>query len=130
MRKYETVVVIKTSRGEEGLLEEAERIYDVLAEQGARDIVVENWGKHGLAYSIKRERFGFYVCFKYSSEDGGIVSSLQNMLRINENVLRFATYRTDKPVRKFKESLRHASNRMDREALMKDLQTIDVNLSE
>ncbi|MCB0311488.1 MAG: 30S ribosomal protein S6, partial [Bdellovibrionales bacterium] len=69
---------------------------------GGKELKVNSWGRKELAYLMDKQRFGTYVCFNYSSEEGGIVKELASQLRITESVLRFQTHRLNDRSRKFK----------------------------
>ncbi len=55
---------------------------------------VNSWGKRKLAYSIQGEREGHYVLLEFSA-DPAQINSLEQSLRINEDVMRFLVARQE-----------------------------------
>lgn len=90
MRKYELVVVLKSS------LKEADRkkIVDTIKTElkDAKEIAVNEWGQKPLAYNIKKEFSGFYIQFKFDIEN--IPAGFEQKLFTNEEILRHLLLRT------------------------------------
>ena len=63
---YESVVVISTTLGEDGIKAMVEKITSLISQNGTLDSVNE-WGKRRLAYPINDETEGFYVLFNFTS---------------------------------------------------------------
>jgi ribosomal protein S6 len=58
---YETVCLLNPALNEDVLLKILDRYRGILVERGAKNIVVENKGKHRLKYPIKGFTEGVYV---------------------------------------------------------------------
>ena len=63
---YESVVVISTTLGEDGIKAMVEKITSLISQNGTLDSVNE-WGKRRLAYPINDETEGYYVLFNFAS---------------------------------------------------------------
>lgn len=87
VKKYELVTISrlnpKTKKGELDL----EKIKAVIGKNG-KVLQEDNWGKKTLAYPIKKEASGYYylVTFEISPDK---VSQLDNILKLNENIIRY-----------------------------------------
>ena len=106
MKTYETIVVFSPTLDDRGVLEETKKIKQTLDSSGASEVVAEGWGKRELSFRIARQRFGIYICFRYSGSGKDIVNEVQRALILNENVLRFQTMVTSNKKRKFKGQIR------------------------
>lgn len=84
MRKYELVLVLKTS------LSEAQRkkVIDTFKSwlKDAKFTKEEEWGQKALAYPISKEVSGYYVDFVVELEN--IPSDFEKRVQTNEDVLR------------------------------------------
>ncbi len=84
MRKYELVLVLKTS------LSEAQRkkVIDTFKSwlKDAKFTKEEEWGQKALAYPINKEVSGYYVDFVVELEN--IPSDFEKRVQTNEDVLR------------------------------------------
>ncbi len=85
-KKYELTIITrlnpKTKKGELDL----EKIKKVITNSG-KVIQEKAWGKKSLAYPIQKETSGYYYWFSFEA-DPSKVSQLDNILKLNENVIR------------------------------------------
>ncbi|MDZ4786793.1 MAG: 30S ribosomal protein S6 [bacterium] len=102
MRSYEVVVIYNTNVGDSGLRTEAKKIKDLLVSNKAESLVIENWGKREFSYKMKHEKFGYYLNFIFSTENHDLIAELQRVLTITDCVIRYQTYRSGMPQKKFK----------------------------
>ncbi|MCI5065798.1 30S ribosomal protein S6 [bacterium] len=101
MRRYETIVIFDSVLTDEEVAQQTEAFKTFLLENGGIDIVVDSWGKREFAYQMKKKNYGAYVVFYYASQVGEIGQKINELLRINESVLKFQTHRIADSVRKF-----------------------------
>ncbi|MBM4387498.1 MAG: 30S ribosomal protein S6 [Deltaproteobacteria bacterium] len=90
LKKYETIVIVKTELSQEAQKKFRERFLALVDKHGGREIRFEVWGKRKLAYSIKNNSKGIYYCIVYLS-DNKFVSEFTRVLKITDYVLRFMT---------------------------------------
>ncbi len=90
MREYETTFIVQPEIGDEGCQELFGRIDGALEKAGATRLLHADQGKRRLAYEIRKFQKGRYVTTFYLST-GEAVAPLEQMLRIEESVLRFLT---------------------------------------
>ena len=83
---YESVVVISTTLGEDGIKALVEKITSLISQNGTLDSVNE-WGKRRLAYPINDETEGYYVLFNFTSVPS-FPAELDRIYKITEGLLR------------------------------------------
>ena len=111
MRAYETIIIFNTKMNDSELENESQKFAEFLKKNGASDVVADTWGKRELAYELRNgSTHGSYLVFYYSakgsesleSNNSGIVNSINQLLKINESVMKHQTHRISESVRKFK----------------------------
>ncbi len=84
--KYETVVVINTKLGEDGIKAMVEKVSNLISQNATLESVDE-WGKRRLAYPIEDETEGYYVLFNFTSVPS-FPAELDRVYKITEGILR------------------------------------------
>ena len=110
-RKYETIAVFSPSFGEAQLQEEIAKLKVIIEAKGGKEILVDNWGKKEIAYTVKKNKFGHFICFKYSTENINTISDIASLLRISETVIKFQSHRVNLPSRKYKGNVNKANSK-------------------
>jgi len=90
MRKYELVCIFDPQVGEGKFDDLVDRYAERLASKGGEVKHTDRWGMRQLAYSspsMGKRRQGYYVLYQFEA-DPAIIRSLEEDLRIDENVLR------------------------------------------
>ncbi len=95
MRIYESVVILRSSLGDPEIQQFTDTYTARLEKGGSEIIKVDNWGKRKLAYEVKGERKGTYLCFLFSGK-GTLIQPLENENRINDIILKSMTIRLEK----------------------------------
>ena len=88
VNSYETVMVLSTKLGEEGIASTVEKFKALIAAHGTID-VVDEWGKRRLAYPIEKQTEGYYALIGFKSEPD-FISELNRIYNITDGVLRSA----------------------------------------
>lgn len=83
---YETVMVISTKIGEEGITALIQKFKSLIESNATLDSVDE-WGKRRLAYEINKESEGYYVLFNFTSE-AAFPAELDRIYKITDGILR------------------------------------------
>ena len=91
--KYETVLVLNTKEGEEGIKALIEKFSNLIAQNGTVDNVDE-WGKRRLAYEIDDETEGYYVQIDFTSEPE-FPAELDRVYKITSGILRTLIIKTE-----------------------------------
>lgn len=87
-REWETIYVMRSSVTGEAAAKVAKRMEDVIAREGGKLTLVENWGRRLLAYVVKGNTRGVYVYFRYVGF-GELVAELERNLRMFDEVIKF-----------------------------------------
>lgn len=83
---YESVLVVSTKLGEEGITKVIEYFKGVIERHATLDSVDE-WGKRALAYPINKETEGYYALYSFTS-DADFPAELDRRYKIADGVLR------------------------------------------
>ena len=102
MRKYESIVIFAPTLAESRLKEESAKVESLIKAQQGQNVSVDIWGKKEIAYPVEKHKFGHFRCFRFESDNHGIIEVLQGQLRLSDGVIKFQTHRLNEKVRKFK----------------------------
>lgn len=86
MNSYETVMVLSTKLGDEGIQAMIEK-FKALIEKHAVLENVDEWGKRRLAYLINDEAEGYYVLINFKST-ADFPAELDRRYKITDGILR------------------------------------------
>lgn len=84
--KYESVIVINTKLGEDGIKAMVEKVSALISQNGTLD-AVDEWGKRRLAYPINDETEGYYVLFNFTCAPS-FPAELDRVYKITEGLMR------------------------------------------
>jgi small subunit ribosomal protein S6 len=94
-RNYETVFIITPVLSDVQMKDTVDKFVNLLKEEGADVINVENWGLKKMAYIIDKKTTGFYVMVEFKA-DPTIIRKFELEFRRDEKVMRFLTTVLDK----------------------------------
>lgn len=94
-KNYETVFILTPVLSDVQTKDTVDKFINLLKEEGADIINVENWGLKKLAYPIEKKSTGFYVMIEFLSEPT-LIKKFEVELRREEKVMRFLTTVLDK----------------------------------
>lgn len=94
-RHYETVFILTPVLSEIQMKDTVDKFINLLKEEGAEIINVENWGLKKLAYPIEKKTTGFYVMVEFHAEPT-VIKKFELEFRRDEKVMRFLTTVLDK----------------------------------
>ncbi|MBK7265913.1 MAG: 30S ribosomal protein S6 [Ignavibacteriales bacterium] len=60
----------------------------------------EKWGRKRLAYTINKNRIGYYVIYRFEAPVD-LIAELERLMKIDESVVRFLTIRLEKKLSVF-----------------------------
>ncbi len=95
VRTYEFTVVLHPETDAEAIERLVEGIEQTINERQGHVIARQTWGRRRLAYPVKHVRDGYYILWRYASDDSSVVSELEQRMRITEAVLRHLTVRAE-----------------------------------
>lgn len=85
-QKYETMLVLSTKLGDEGIAQTVEKFKNLISSNGTLE-TVDEWGKRKLAYPINYETEGYYTLFQFESNPE-FPSELNRIYNITDGILR------------------------------------------
>ena len=95
VRIYECAVLLPITLSEKELGEVLKIIDTIFAEKGASLLHKDDWGRHGLAYKIKKHTEGRYIIYYYELKPED-VKEIDKALHLEKDVLRHLLLRTPK----------------------------------
>ena len=105
MNHYETVFILTPVLSDAQMKEAVEKFTNLLTNNGAEIVNIEEWGLRKLAYPIQKKSTGFYSLVEFDG-DSTLVKKLETAFRRDERVIRFLTFRLDKYAAEYAEKRR------------------------
>ncbi|HSI75400.1 MAG TPA: 30S ribosomal protein S6 [Lunatimonas sp.] len=94
-KDYETVFILTPVLSDVQMKDTVDKFVNLLKEEGADIVNVENWGLKKLAYPIQKKSTGFFVLVEFKALPT-LLKKLEIEYRRDEKVLRFLTTVLDK----------------------------------
>jgi len=94
-RSYETVFILTPVLSDVQMKDTVDKFVNLLKEEGADVINVENWGLKKMAYTIEKKTTGFYALVEFKA-DPTLIKKFEIEIRRDEKVMRFLTTVLDK----------------------------------
>lgn len=94
MNKYESVIIINPNIEDDKIKELIESFKKVITDNQGTVTRVEELGKKKLAYEIKKCKEGYYAVLYFKS-NANVISELERLYRIKDEVIKYMTIRTD-----------------------------------
>jgi small subunit ribosomal protein S6 len=91
---YETMYILRPDLGDEQVEQTVSKYQNLLTEQGAQNLEVQNRGKRRLAYEINKHRDGIYIQFNYTGPASAI-AIFERSMRLSEEVIRYLTIKQE-----------------------------------
>jgi small subunit ribosomal protein S6 len=96
---YETMYILRPDLGDEQIVQQIAKYENLIRENGAENIEIQNRGKRRLAYEIKKHRDGVYVQMNYTGP-GTAIAVMERAMRLSEEVIRYMTVKQEVPKQK------------------------------
>jgi small subunit ribosomal protein S6 len=90
MRRYETIYILRPTSSEDEVTEVIEKTNAILCTGEGQIIAVDRWGLRQLAYLIKKETQGYYVCCDHATDPAN-VTEMERIFRIDDAVMKYMT---------------------------------------
>ncbi|MBF0195612.1 MAG: 30S ribosomal protein S6, partial [Magnetococcales bacterium] len=97
MAYYESIIVIRPDLTTEQIESVTKRINEIITNNNGKILQTELWGRRQLAYTVKKTNKGYYV-FNILEGGGPMIATLEGLLMIDEDILKFMNIRVNKPV--------------------------------
>lgn len=91
---YETLYILRPDLTDEQVDLAIAKYQNLLKDQGADNIEIQNRGKRRLAYEINRHRDGIYIQVNYTGP-GTAIAVLERAMRLSEDVIRYLTIKQE-----------------------------------
>ncbi len=102
LKNIEMVVIFSSTLNDQELKDEVNKFQKFIEANEGTLTGTESWGKRELAFLMKKQRFGSFVCFKYTTESSELTAKLLALMNITESVLKSQAHRISDKVRKVK----------------------------
>ena len=99
---YETMYILRPDLGEEQVELAVNKYQNMLKDQGADNLEIQNRGKRRLAYEINRNRDGIYIQMNYTGP-GAAIAPMERAMRLSEEVIRYMTIKQNVKEEKLEE---------------------------
>lgn len=87
---YESAVLINATLDDQQIELILSRIKDFITNNGGQIRDVENWGRKRLAYTVEKNKIGYYVIYRFDAPSD-IVAKLERTYSLDEQILRYIT---------------------------------------
>ena len=94
MAFYESIFITRQELGEKEIDKTIENFKGILEKNSANLIDTELWGLRNLAYKIEKNKKGHDIVLKISG-NGEAIHELERNMRIDENIIRYLSIKTD-----------------------------------
>ena len=91
---YETMYILRPDLIDEQVEQNIAKYENLIKENGAQNVEIQNRGKRRLAYEINKHRDGVYVQMNYSAV-GSTIAPMERAMRLSEEVIRYLTIKQD-----------------------------------
>jgi small subunit ribosomal protein S6 len=113
MRIYEELFILKPDAAEEEIDQVIEQVRQVITSREGVVDKVDKWGIRKLAYSVQKNREGFYVLVLFSCP-AATVGEIERRLRVSDLVLKFLTVRIDEKLKRIEKRKKKREKRAAR----------------
>ncbi len=90
LKDYECLLILKPDLSEEDVTGVVELVNTQIAPNGGSIIEEDRWGKRRLAYTVKKQKYGYYLLLRYTGA-AAAVEEIERSFRFSDNVLKFLT---------------------------------------
>ena len=87
MRKYETLLILRSDLEEEQVMTILDEVTAIVAKDGGSMAGVDDWGTRKLEYPIKHEETGHYAILNFRAK-ADTIKELERVMAIRDEVLR------------------------------------------
>ena len=94
MNKYELALVVSAKIEDDARTATVERAKEYITRAGGTITEVEDWGKKKLAYEVLKMSEAYYYFIQFDAESS-VPATVEQDVRIMDNVLRFLCVRKD-----------------------------------
>ncbi|MBF0170929.1 MAG: 30S ribosomal protein S6 [Nitrospinae bacterium] len=90
LKDYESLLILKPDLSEDDVTGVVGLVTTQIAPHGGAVVQEERWGKRRLAYTVKKQKYGYYLLLRYTGAAADI-TEIERSFRFSDNVLKFLT---------------------------------------
>lgn len=90
MRTYESIFIVHPDVVGDDLTAIIDKYKQILTDEGASVLKVDNWGTRTLAYMVKKQTQGCYVQVIFDAP-AAVIAEFERRMRIDEAIIKFQT---------------------------------------
>jgi small subunit ribosomal protein S6 len=90
MRTYEHIFIVHPEVVGDDYAAILDKFKNILTEQNANILKVDEWGARKLAYPVKKQTRGSYVLMTFDA-DSTVIAEFERRLRLDEKIIKFQT---------------------------------------
>ena len=113
MRTYEELFILKPDATEEEIDPLVEQLRNLITSGGGAIDKLDKWGVRKLAFTIQKQREGYYILIRFSSSPD-LVKEIERRLRVSDLVLKFLTVRIDEKLKRIEKRKKQREKRAAR----------------
>lgn len=88
MKVYELMVILDGSLDEDKAKAAVDQVEKTIKAKKGTVTELDEWGRRKLAYTINKQDFGYYLVWRFTSENSDTPQELESALKIQDEVLR------------------------------------------
>lgn len=92
---YETAAILNAALDDTQIEVLIEKIKTLIQQNNGNIIEIDNWGRKRLAYMINKHKVGYYIFIRFSAPTD-LISKMERMYKLDENIIRFLTIKLGK----------------------------------
>ncbi len=109
MRKFETLLLLSPELTADERETTIASLIAVIERENGSMLNTDHWGMKDLAYPVQKQMRGYYVRLEYNAPST-LITELERIIRITENVYKFMTVNLDTVERKIAARKKAGSN--------------------
>lgn len=95
LNSYETIYIIRPDIIENKNSEIIKKYINIIKDNGAKNILIQNRGRRHLSYNIKNYYDGIYIQMNYNGS-GRLINILEKSIKFDNNIIRYLTIKQNK----------------------------------
>lgn len=126
---YETAVIINAALDDEQIEAVVAKITGIITDGGGEISETEKWGRKRLAYTINKNRIGYYVIYRYEAPVD-LIAELERLMKIDEAVVRFLTIRLEKEALEYFATRKFEAETLETESEVAEEEVEEIDVEE
>lgn len=96
-KEYECLFILRSDLADEVIEQEVKTAKEYIEADGGSVTDESVWGKKRLAYPIRKQRYGYFMLFRFSG-NGDSIKTIERKFLLNENVLKAMVLAVDSSI--------------------------------